>query len=429
MGRKVRVAIDLGCYEFKGIVFEIVDFKDTIHVLAAKKEAAGGLDDGKIVNATALKKQLSNMLTALSDEAGVEIEEIYLAIPPSNAYQNNMVKSAVVADSSGSVSLTNLHVSELTERILNEIKRKSENEKYTLIDFFVNEYSFAPDSKSPLQIIEKPEGVSAYSLGIDVFFVMGLNYVISTLEQIFEDLYVFCDKITVPFVPGGFKAVPYKARKEGALYIDMGSSFTNAVIFKNDSVIHSYSLPIGGNTITTDLIRAFGKTLDDENFQLSEKIKKKNSNLIIEAEDSRRNIYMDRDLLSDCFLTVEQVKLIMRERVEEILNLVKEEIKRNPSIDAGAYDFEQVILSGGTAKFIGIDEVARGIFNKPVKVATPYIDSGVSIEELNSPEYVSVYGLAEYFASGMRKPSLNSGFLQRLKGKLRTIFNKRRGDV
>ncbi len=426
MGRKLTLALDLGSYELKGIVFEIVEYKNTIHVLAAKKEKTLGVEEGRIKNPNLLKKQVGKVLDSLIEEVGDYVDEVYLNIPPVNTLQNNIVKQMIVADSTGSAIIDNSHVSELTEKLIDEIKRKSENKELTLIDFMINEYNISPSPKSKYEIVDNPIGMDAYALGMDMFFILAKSYVISTLQTIFEGLEVVLDKITVPYVPGGLKAVPYTARKNGALYIDFGATFTDAVVFKNNSIVHSYSLPLGGDAVTSDIVRAFGKNLDDRNFALAEKMKKKYSNLIIEAEDSQKNIFFEPDLLSDLFLTLEQVKLVMRERVKEIFSLIKEEIEQNQALTARGVTFSQVVLSGGSSKFEGIDEVAREVFNLPVVVATPFIDSGVDFEEIDSPEFVPVYGLAEYFAADIRKPELNSGIFNKMMGKLKTIFNRKK---
>ena len=426
MGRKLTLALDMGSYELKGIIFEIVEYKNSIHILAAKKEKTLGIEDGRIKNPNLLKEQVNKVISALTDEVRDYIDEVYLSIPPVNTFQNNIVKQMIVADSSGSAIIDNTHVSELTEKLIEEIKRKSENQQLTLIDFMINEYNTSPSSKSRYEIVDNPIGMDAYALGMDMFFVLAQSYVVSTLQGIFDELEVVTEKMTVPYVPGSLKAVPYTARKNGALYIDFGASFTDAVVFKNNGIVHTYSLPLGGETVTSDLVRAFGKNLDDKNFGLAEKMKKKYSNLIIEAEDSQKNIFFEPDLLSDLFLNLEQVKLVMRERVKEIFSLIKEELEKNQALMARGVTYSQVILSGGSAKFEGIEDVAKEVFHLPVVVATPFIDSGVDFEEIDSPEFVPVYGLAEYFAGDIRKPELNSGVFNRMLGKLKTIFNRKK---
>ncbi len=426
MGRKLTLALDLGCHELKGIIFELMEYNNNIHVLAAKKEKTLGIEDGKIKNPNLLKTQVAKVIDSLIDETGDYVDEVYLSIPPVNTLQNNIVKQMIVGDSNGSTIVDNSHVSELTEKLIDEIRRKSESQELTLIDFMINEYNTSPSPKSKYEIVDNPIGMDAYSLGMDMFFILAKSYVISTLQSIFDSLEVVMDKITVPYVPGSLKSVPYTARKTGALYIDLGASFTDAVIFKHNSVVHTYSLPLGGDAVTSDLVRAFGKNIDDKNFNIAEKMKKKYSNLTIEAEDSQKNVFFEPDLLSDVFLNLEQVKLVMRERVKEILSMVKHEVEQNQVLTARGINYSQVILAGGTAKFEGIEDVANEVFNMPVLVATPFIDSGVDFEEINSPEFVPVYGLAEYFAGDIRKPELSSGFFNKMVGKLKTIFNRKK---
>ena len=427
MGRKLTLALDLGSYELKSIVFEFVEYENSIRVLGAKKEKTLGIEDGKVRNPALLKQQIERVIGSLMEEIDEYVDEVYLAIPPVYTIQNTFIDRMIVADTGGSAIISSAQVSEFTGKLLEKIKSKQVNGKdYSLIDFIINEYAISPSPQSKFEIVDNPVGMNAYMLSIQIFFVLAKSYVISTLQTLFDGLEVVLEKITVPIVPGGLKAVPYTARKNGALYIDFGGSFTDFAIFKDDAIVYTNFLPLGGNSITSDIVKAFRKSLDDKNFETAEKLKRKYGDLIIEAEDSQKNVFFEPDLLSDVFLTLEQLKLVMKERVKEVFAMIRDDIGQKESLFSGTKGYSQVVIAGGSAKFKGIEEVAKEVFNVPVVVATPFIDSGVDLEEIDSPEFVPVYGLAEYFAADLRKPELSSGIFNRVMGKLKTIFNRKR---
>lgn len=425
MGRSVNLALDMGSSTLKGILFEIVEFQNDIHVLASKKEKTSGIEDGKIKNTDLLKEGIHNLISDLVNEVGSEIDEVFLAIPPVNTFTNLMVKNKIVADSSGASPISPSQVNDLTERILEEINKTYSQSGNTLIDFIINEYNVFTSPKAEAMIVENPIGMTAYSFSIDLYFVLAETYFISTIERIFEEFDILVDKVTVPFVPGALTAVPHTARKKGALYIDLGASFTNYVLFSHNSIVYSSYIPFGGNDITNDIVKAFRKSPDDRTIEQGEIKKKRYGSLKIEAEDSRKNIYLDKDLLSDNFLTLEQLKVVMIERVREIFEMINSDLKAGKSISARGINISQVILAGGTAQFEGIENIAEDIFKVPASVATPFEETPRDFGNIDSPEWISVYGLAQYFAFDERKPRLRTGFIDKIFKSLKTILKRK----
>lgn len=92
--------------------------------------------------------------------------------------------------------------------------------------------------------------------------------------------------------------------------------------------------------------------------------------------------------------SVRMLNEIIQARLEEILELVKAEVKKTGYEDllsAGA------VLTGGIASSRGILELAGEILKLPVRIGLPKnIRIGEGLEELNNPGYTVATGLLRY---------------------------------
>ncbi len=83
---------------------------------------------------------------------------------------------------------------------------------------------------------------------------------------------------------------------------------------------------------------------------------------------------------------------IIEARVEEILIMVQQEIKRSgydSMLPAG------IILTGGGAKLPGIQKMAASILNLPVRIARPEKMVGLT-DQISSPAYATSVGLLNW---------------------------------
>jgi cell division protein FtsA len=91
---------------------------------------------------------------------------------------------------------------------------------------------------------------------------------------------------------------------------------------------------------------------------------------------------LSRQLLAD----------IIQPRAEEIFRLVDNDIKRmgyEKSLNSG------VVLTGGTALLEGLEEVAEGVFDLPVRRGDPGGVGGL-VDRVSTPDFATAVGLILY---------------------------------
>jgi cell division protein FtsA len=96
------------------------------------------------------------------------------------------------------------------------------------------------------------------------------------------------------------------------------------------------------------------------------------------------------------------VKEVSRRRIAEILQARVEEILEMIYIDVKRAGFDDVVaaglvLSGGTASLIGINDLSELVLRMPVRTGIPRGIHGLS-DALNSPAYATSVGLLHWAA-------------------------------
>jgi cell division protein FtsA len=78
-------------------------------------------------------------------------------------------------------------------------------------------------------------------------------------------------------------------------------------------------------------------------------------------------------------------------------------------------DVHEVVLTGGSSLLPGLEELARRVFNRSVRLGEPGIDGGLS-SMVNDPRYSTAIGLIMYGMRVDREPREPSGRFGREEG-------------
>lgn len=177
----------------------------------------------------------------------------------------------------------------------------------------------------------------------------------------------------------------------GVACIDFGGGTTSVGIFQRGRLVHCDAVAVGGNHITMDLARGLSMRLDD-----AERLKTLSCSCIETASDDRdliaiRQVGEDsRDYPNQ--IPRSQVTRIVKPRVEEILELVRDRLQRAGfALNAG----HRIVLTGGAAQISGLPELARVILTKHVRIGRPVGIQGLP-EAAKSPAFATAVGLLVY---------------------------------
>jgi cell division protein FtsA len=177
----------------------------------------------------------------------------------------------------------------------------------------------------------------------------------------------------------------------GASYLEMGAGTTGIAVFYEGKLIFADVIPLGGQNITNDIARGLSTSLAH-----AERLKTLYGSALPAANDERD--YLAVPLLGergiDKIHRVPRSVLtgIIRPRVEEILELVRDRLAASP---LGKLAGDRVVIGGGASQLTGIREVTGEILGRPVRSGAQGPNHAMP-ESARSPSFAVAAGLLDY---------------------------------
>jgi cell division protein FtsA len=176
----------------------------------------------------------------------------------------------------------------------------------------------------------------------------------------------------------------------GAALVDFGGGSTTIGVFHNDRLTHVDAIAVGGNHVTMDVARGLSVSLAD-----AERLKTLYGACISSPSDDRETIAVHRagdDADHPSYLPKSDLVRIIRPRVEEILELVRERLK---AAGHSALVGRRLVLTGGASQLTGLPELARTIVSPHARVGRPLGVEGLP-ESAKTPAFSAAVGLLIY---------------------------------
>ena len=343
-------AIDLGSSCLRGCI----GYKtgDVLHVVATASRPVGEeIRRGMVCNVRNLSVLLTDLIRELEENpvCPCRVSEVTVSV---NAGSMRTVAVSATDALQGT--------EEVTENTLEDLEATCESKTPEskalffsyLQEYLVNGYS----SRSPIG--EKPRQLEArYKL------VVGREEILNNLKELFEG-----SKTDFRMCPGALACaqgfIPAEQRNRGTVVVDFGAETTTVCVIKNDIVRHLTVLPVGGQSITTDLMPIFQLFQEAENEKTA-----RGSALHFTAwrnglgpawyEEGQELDARDKD-----------VNETIVARIEEIVENVDHQIKASNI----SYPGMTLWLFGGASRLSGLEELLSK--RTELKVIRPSLTSG-----------------------------------------------------
>lgn len=371
---RIIAGLDIGNSKIR-VAIAVMDEESTQpNIIGVGVSPSGGLRKGNIID---VEETVSNIAAALEDAermAGEPVHGVFLGI--SGDHISSMDSKGVIA-----ISHTgNEIIEDDVDRVLEAAQAVAIPNNRRILRIIPK--SFTVDEQTG---IKYPVGMTGIRLEVLAHLVTGLVPAVKNIEKCVHQAGVDINDI-IPCGLAAAEAVVTKRQKElGVVVIDVGSGGTNVAVFEEGTVLHSASLPVGGDNVTNDIAIGLRTSIDT-----AEKIKIEYGSCIPEDIHDRETI--DLSLLSKIdtqTVSKKQLAEIIQARYHEIFAMVKDElarVQRDGMLPAGA------ILCGAAVKMPGVIDLAREVLNLPVQIGFPTNYEGV-VDKIEDPAYASVIGL------------------------------------
>jgi cell division protein FtsA len=238
--------------------------------------------------------------------------------------------------------------------------------------------------------VHDPRGMVGEALGVGMTVVSADVTAVRNLMLAVERCHIEVEGVVAsPFACGLSTLVDDEAEM-GAVVVDLGAGTTTIGVFAGGRLVHADGVAVGGNHVTLDVARGLSTRLS-----AAERLKTLYGSTIATASDDREAIAVPSvegdGGGAETHLPRAQLVRIIRPRVEEILELVRDRLKRVGLAPGG----RRYVLTGGASQLTGLADTASRILSKQVRVGRPLGVKGLP-EAAKGPAFAAAIGLLIY---------------------------------
>ncbi len=349
-----------------------------VEVLGIGHQRSTGIKSGVVIDLDAAEQAIRLAVDAAERMAGVTIDSLIVNVSCGRLSSETF---------SASVSLDGHEVEEGDiKRVLSAGSAHAEQDGYSVVHSIPIGYALDNDHG-----IHDPRNMMGEVLGVDMHVVNAETGPLRNLELSINRAHLSVETLVATPYASGLAALVEDETNMGCACIDIGGGTTTLSVFLAGRFVFTDAITIGGDNVTMDLARGLSTRLDE-----AERLKVLHGSTLPSVSD-------DNDIISvppigndeqDAPIQVPRAQLtrIIRPRVEETLELIRERLNRSGF--AGAVG-KRIVMTGGASQLTGISEVARRILSRNVRLGRPLGIRGLP-SAARGPAFSAVVGLLIY---------------------------------
>ena len=398
MSKGIVTGIDIGSSKITTLIINVDE--GNISVLGVSSYKSSGIKKGVIVNIDDAVHCISESLEAAERMAGIRVSNAYVSLGCRQISSTN--NKGVIAVSNDEISYDDI------SRVRESSVAVSIPQSIEVLHTIAREY--VVDSQGG---IKDPIGMSGIRLEMDTHIITVSSMVLHNLKKCVSQVGLSVVDIVFSGWADAEIILNQTEKDLGVVLLDIGFGITDLVLYHDDSIAFSNSIPIGSSNITNDLAIGLRLTIEEAekvkcNYPIL--IKKAQQRLEKNDKESRynkkdiSNLLMKDDLilkLSDIGIDTDSgfdevrksmIDEIIEARIDEIFNAVKTNIKK------AGFDYNMpagFVLTGGGSKLYSISKMAQRFFNTSARVGYPTKYSALN-GEISGPSFSTVQGIVNY---------------------------------
>jgi len=240
--------------------------------------------------------------------------------------------------------------------------------------------------------IVEPAGMIGDRLGVDLHVVTGEAAASRNLMLAVERSHLDIEAVIATPYASGLSVLADDEAEMGVVVIDMGGGTTSCGVFSGGHLVHTDAVAVGGHHITMDLARGLTTGVT-----AAERLKTLYGTALSSPSDERDMVAVssvgedDEREVSNQVPRAQLVRII-KPRVEEILELVRDRLK---GAGYAAQAGRRIVLTGGASQLVGLPDVSRRILQGQVRIGRPLGIKGLP-EAAKGPAFSAAVGLLVY---------------------------------
>ncbi|MEF9933159.1 MAG: cell division protein FtsA [Cetobacterium sp.] len=327
-----KLILDIGNSKVKFLLGELNSEGDKLRVIEYVERPSRGIKKSVIENPEVLSEIIRDAVIDLKAKTGLEIEKASIGTSGNNI--RSRTKNIKIF----------FNEKDIEQSDLEKLFLKAEEELFLRGERVIEReiYNIRVNNSG---IIKNPVGITGSELQADVHLITLDEAEVEMVSEVVNRAGLVVENILLNASASAKATLDEEDRQMGVALIDIGEGSTDIIIFKNDKMIYSKSLPLGGMHYVNDISYLFQINRGEAGAVL-EKLRKK-------------EIHNDYILIGDTKkVSIEDIKNIIDARTGDLISFITQTIEES---GFNGYLGKGLVLTGGA---VVIDDLFNKVHNK-----------------------------------------------------------------
>jgi len=345
-GNHFLASIDIGTENIALLVADREE-DDRLRIIGHNICSSRGVRKGSIFSIESLSRQIKKLLKETEESFGFKVDFSRVNISDTHL---------TCIDGKGKVPVDETVRSEDLDSVLESamaISTPTNKEKLHIIKkkFTINE----------TVAVDNPIDMEAQVLESKVHIITVSSSSVRNVENCFKQSNIEVDKIVLNSIAKSQAVLTEEDKNSGVCLLDIGAGVTSYSVFKEEGVVQSGIIAMGGDEVTQAIAYAFDTSLEE-----AKRLKEDYGSAKTQTQSDDKFIeFTQSNSKEDFQLSSLDLSEVIEESYREIFEAVKNELKHR---NLEAMIKSGFVLSGGGSEINSIQELVRDYFSKRVKL-------------------------------------------------------------
>ncbi len=378
--------LDIGTAKTTCFIAENIN--DSLSIKGIGQRPSQGIKSGTIIDMKTAQDTIKQAVQLASQITATKVKRLHINIPSHITHSKLLrIETPVYGKEISSNDLT---------KLTNKINEHIDREEFEIIHSSILNYTLDGNSG-----IQNPLGMYAKHIACDINTIVCPRNILLNIQHCLLGCKLDIATFISSSLAASYACISEDEKNYGCIFIELGAGTSNISVFKDGKMIFADGVPLGGQTITNDLVQILGT-----NFYSAEKIKTLYGSLEYDPNNAEQIIDMfeDEEVQFNREISKQLLVDIIYARMEEIIDLLIQKLHK-AAVSKTSY---RVVITGGGANFKGILSLFAQKFGQSVRIADPCFINGIA-ENVSGRSFSTPIGMLKYINYKLKKDKHNQG--------------------
>ena len=353
-------------------------------IVAHSSVPSRGMRKGSVSDASELTQAVRASVSQAESQLGRRLHSAYISLTGGHIEFENRRQKMSVRNELGVVTQKDL------ARMPVIAAEKAAGSQRELIHAIALEYAVGRNEG-----IRNPVGMHTNEIEVDSLLITGATSYIERLVRSVEAAGVSVEDMVLNPIASGRAVLKSNELKRGVVVIDIGGGTTDLVAFRDNKVVYTTVIPVGGYQFTSDIAFVYQAT-----FNSAEQVKIDHVNISPKALQDEDEVPVNTTAGKELMVSKGDICKLARERAQELVKLVALKVME---AETGPIASTRVVLTGGASRLTGLEEAFQHGLTKHVRMGGPEAMETLPAA-LKGAEYSTAVGTLMWAASRQARP-------------------------